>query len=161
MQTFFQSRIKNYTTEQVFEKIKHYCFYQPRCCSEVKEKLSSFNISKEDSETILSDLIKQGILNEEIFAIAFAQGRFRLKQWGKQKIKYALKEKRVSDLIIVNALNAINVSEYKKVFTLLANKKLQTLSSEKNILIRKKKLTSYLLQKGFELQLIQGYLRKS
>ena len=83
--------------EQAFLKIKHYCAYQERSHKEVMGKLYDLGLFKKDAELLVSQLIEEGYLNEERFAIQFAGGKFRIKQWGKKKIVYALKEKQVSE----------------------------------------------------------------
>ena len=79
------------TKEQGLEKIKPYCAYQERCHREVKEKLYSYGLRKAEVEEILSFLIEENYLNEERFAVQFAGGKFRIKQWGKKKIQYEFK----------------------------------------------------------------------
>ena len=97
----FDEMFKKYLTKQeALQKAKHYCAYQERCHSEVKEKLYGFGLWKNDVEDLLSTLIEEDYLNEERFAIQFAGGRFRMKQWGRVKIKYELKQKKVSDYLI-------------------------------------------------------------
>src|SRR5690349_1598270 len=110
-----------------FQKAKHYCAYQERCHMEVRDKLYSFGLYRNQVEQLLTQLIEENYINEERFAIAYAGGKFRMKQWGKEKIKYALKQKRVSDYCIRKALAAISNSDYNKTFLSLANKKLLTL----------------------------------
>ena len=148
------------TQEQAFQKAKYYCGYQERCHSEVKEKLYSLGLYKKDAEELLSNLIEENYLNEERFAIQFAGGKFRIKQWGKVKIKYELKQKHASEYCIKKALASINESDYLKTAQKLFSVKLKTLKSEKNIFVKKKKLQDYLLQKGFESNIIND-LQKS
>ena len=76
----------------------------------------SFKLHKNEVEQLLTQLIEEDFLNEERFAIAYAGGQFRIKQWGKEKIKYALKQKQVSDYCIRKALTAIATSDYNKTF---------------------------------------------
>ena len=140
------------------QKAKHYCAYQERCHKEVREKLYSFQLYKKDVEQLLTQLIEEDFLNEERFALAFARGRFNLKKWGKEKIKYELKQKQVSEYCIRKALNSIDTSNYNKTFISLASNKLKTLKSEKNIFIKKKKIKAFLQQKGFEPKMIYAYL---
>ena len=109
-------------------------------------------------EELLSLLIEENYLNEERFAIQFAGGKFRIKHWGKVKIKYELKHKNVSDYCIKKALAAIDKTEYTKTLYKLAELKLKTLRSEKNIFTKKRKLQDYLLMKGFETALIREYV---
>jgi len=143
------------TPQQALPKLKQYCAYQERCHREVKEKLFGYGISKVDADEIVSKLVEENYLNEERFAIHFAGGKFRMKQWGKVKIKYELKQKNVSDYCIKKALLAIDIKDYKKVLYKLADEKLKTLKGEKNIFIKKRKLQDYLLMKGFETDLIR------
>ena len=142
------------TPDQAFQKIKQYCAYQERCHSEVKEKLYSFSLYKKEVEEILSKLIEENYLNEERFAIQYAGGKFRLKQWGRVKIKYALKQKQVSEYCIKKAMAAIPDADYSRTLQKLFDQKLKTLKSEKNIFIKKRKLQDHLLQKGYESSLV-------
>ena len=91
---------KQLTPEQALQKLRHYCGYQERCHSEVKEKLYSLGVFKNEHDAIIATLIEEDYLNEERFAIAFAGGKFRVKQWGRVKIKYELKQKQVSEYSI-------------------------------------------------------------
>jgi regulatory protein len=147
------------TKEQALPKVRQYCAYQERCHSEVKEKLYSFGLYKKDVELLLSNLIEDNYLNEERFAMIFAGGRFRIKHWGKIKIRYELKQKQVSDYCIKKALQEINSTEYLKTLYKLAESKLKLLKPEKNVFTKKKKLHDYLVQKGFESPLIQNVMK--
>jgi regulatory protein len=141
---------KNIGTEKAWQKIKHYCAYQERSHAEAREKLYSFGLYRQEVETLLSQLIEENYLNEERFAVAFAGGKFRMKQWGKTKIKYELQQKRVSAYCIKTALALIDEADYERCLQKLAAAKLATLQNEKNIFAKKTKLQNYLLQKGFE-----------
>jgi regulatory protein len=140
---------KHLTKEQALQKLKHYCSYQERCHSEVKEKLYSLGVHRSEHDEIIATLIEENYLNEERFAIAFAGGRFRVKHWGRVKIKYELKQKQVSDYSIKKALRQIDEEDYLVVLKKLAEEKYTSLKDEQ-YLIRKKKTFDHLLQKGFE-----------
>lgn len=144
-----------FTFEQSLQKIKQYCAYQERCHSEVRDKLYSFGLRQSEVEEMITLLIVENYLNEERFAIHFAGGKFRMKQWGKHKIKQALKLRQVSYYCINKALKNIDTEEYEKTFQRLTEQKLKTLKSEKNIFIKKRKLQDFLLQKGFESERIR------
>src|SRR5450631_3823027 len=141
--------LQNFTPEQAIPKIKQYCAYQERCHVEVKDKLYSFGLHKKDVDEIIVLLIGENYLNEERFAIHYAGGKFRINHWGKNKIKQALKQKQVSDYCIKKALKEIEDTDYAKTFEKLVEQKMKTLTSEKNIFIKKKKLQDFLLMKGY------------
>lgn len=141
------------TKEQALQKIKYYCGYQERCHAEVKEKLYSFGLWKKDVESLIAQLIEENYLNEERFARLFAGGKFRMKQWGKVKIRYELKQKKISEYCIKKGLKEIDEADYKKTLQKLVVAKWKTLKSEKNIFSKKSKTMNYLLQKGYEASL--------
>jgi regulatory protein len=141
--------------EQALTKIKHYCAYQERSHKEVMGKLYDLGLYKNEAELLLSKLIEEGYLNEERFAIQFAGGKFRIKQWGKKKIEQGLKEKQVSSYCIKKAMAQIDDEAYHKTLQYLCAKKWEQLKGEKNIFIKKRKLQDYLLQKGYEYELVK------
>ena len=149
---------KYLSKEQALQKLKHYCAYQERSHSEVKEKLYNLGVWKKDHDEIIATLIEENYLNEERFAIAFAGGKFRIKHWGRVKIKYELKQKQVSEYCIKKALKQIDDEEYLKVLGKLANEKYASLKSDQ-YLIRKKKTMDYLTGRGFETDLIGNWFR--
>jgi len=151
---------KYYSTEEALQKAKQYCAYQERSHSEVKEKLYSLGMNKKEVDELLSELISENYLNEERFAIQFAGGKFRIKQWGRVKIKYALKQKQVSEYCIKKALAAIDEREYQKTAQKLFDQKLKLLKAEKNIFTKKRKLQDHLLQKGFETTVIRELMAR-
>lgn len=148
--------LKKLSREQALPKIKQYCAYQERCHAEVKEKLYSYGLYKKDVEQLLAQLIEENYLNEERFAIQYAGGKFRMNQWGRVKIKYALRQKQVSEYSIKKALKEISEVDYKKTLQKLAEQRLKILKSETNIFNKKRKLQDYLLQKGFEGELVNA-----
>ncbi|MDQ6844279.1 MAG: RecX family transcriptional regulator [Bacteroidota bacterium] len=150
----------SFTPQQAIPKIKQYCSYQERCHAEVKDKLYSYGLYRKDVDEIVATLIEENYLNEERFAMQYAGGKFRIKHWGKNKIKQALKQKQVSDYCIKKALKQIDDTDYIKAFETLVGQKMKTLTNEKNIFIKKRKLQDFLLMKGYESELIYEEVAK-
>lgn len=148
------------TPHQAFPKIRQYCAYQERCHSEVKNKLYEYGLSTADVDELLSKLVEENLLNEERFAIQFAGGKFRIKQWGRVKIRYELRQKQVSDYCVKKALAALNEDDYLHSLQRLAEQKLQTLKTEKNIFVKKRKLMDHLRAKGYEPDLVNDWLKR-
>ncbi len=146
---------KQLTVEQALQKLKHYCAYQERCHSEVKEKLYSLGVWKKDHDGIISTLIEENYLNEERFAIAYAGGKWRVKHWGRVRIKYELKQKQISEYCIKKALKQIDEEEYLRVLNETAAAKYASLKNDQ-YLVRKKKTMDYLVNRGFEISLVNN-----
>ena len=149
----------NSTIEKAYMKLKHYCGYQDRCHQEVKEKLYSLKLNKATVEQLLSRLIEEDYLNEERYAKAFVGGHFRQKQWGKVKIAYGLKQKRVSEFNIRKAMNEIPDEEYHALAEKLVKAKWNSLKKDQYI-HRVVKTKSFLQQRGFEPALVQSIIQQ-
>jgi regulatory protein len=145
--------------EQALQKARHYCGYQFRCHQEVKEKLYSFGLRRQDVEEALATLVEEDYLNEERFATQFAGGHFRLKQWGRVKIRYELKQRQVSDHCIKKALAAIEEDDYGRTLGKLAAEKWVALKGETDF-ARRGKLQEYLVRKGFEQDRVMAAIRE-
>lgn len=146
--------------EQALQKARHYCGYQERSHGEVKDKLYSFGLRKKDVETALATLIEENYLNEQRFATQFAGGHFRLKEWGRVKIRYELRQRQVSEYCIKKALTAIDEEDYEQTLGRLAAKKWEILGEEGNAFVRRRKLQDYLLQKGYESDRVSAVVRR-
>jgi regulatory protein len=104
-------------------------------------------------DNILVELIKDDFLNEERFAFSFIRGKFRIKKWGKIKLKNELFQRNITSALINNALGQINNEDYNKTFDELALKKFYYLNEDISI-SSKKKFISYLQYRGWENDLI-------
>jgi regulatory protein len=139
---------------QALKKLEHYCAYQERCHSEVKSKLYDYGLNTTDVDKVTAHLIAENYLNEERFAVAFAGGKFRVKDWGKVKIKYELKGRQVSDYCIRKALAQIDLDDYENKLHKLAEKKWESTKTT-NVWDKMAKTTTYLMQKGYESDLVR------
>lgn len=141
--------------DKVWKQITYYCAYQERSHQEVKEKLYNLGLYKNEVEQYLSQLIEENYVNEERFAKQFAGGKCRMKQWGRNKIEYTLRQKKISAYCIKKALQAIDELEYLKSLQYVFEKKWNSLPTNTTIFLRKQKTIQYLLQKGYEYELIE------
>lgn len=124
----------------------------------MKEKLYEFGLSSGDVNSLITDLITDGFLNEERFAKAFAGGKFRVKGWGKLKIVRELELRNLTANCIRVALKEIEQPEYEKMLFQILDKKSGTLT-EQNDFVRKDKLSRYAIQKGYEPDLVWSILK--
>ncbi len=156
-----QPKTTKITDEKVaLAKAEHYCAYQERSQQEVRNKLYEWGLWEAAVENIISLLIGDNFLNEERFAKAYAQGKFRQKGWGKVKIKQGLKFKKVPDVLIKKALLTINEDAYLPMLEKILLKKAKT-TAEKDPYKRRYKLHQYALSRGYESDLVADVLKAS
>ncbi|MEM9679125.1 MAG: regulatory protein RecX [Bacteroidota bacterium] len=144
---------KTYTVDEAKKLLERYCAYQERCHQEVRQKLHNMRMIPEAIDIIIVHLLEHNFLNEERFAKTFVSGKFRIKGWGKRRLAYTLKQKDIAKVNINQALKEISEEEYTVVLHNLAKKKLDSIT-ESNIYKKKKKLTDYLLYRGWEAHLV-------
>jgi regulatory protein len=134
--------------QYLLSRCQKYCSYQERSIYEVKMKLIEWQSQPKVADKIINQLVSEDYLNEERFSKSFSIGKFRNKKWGKNKIIYELKKKRIPDLIIQIGLSEINQDEYLQALKELLTKKLAEIK-EPNPLKKKYKLATYAVNKGF------------
>ena len=93
--------------EEALAKIQRYCAYQVRCHQEVRTRLLDMGVYADWLEEIIVQLIEENFLNEERFARSFARGKFRIKQWGRNRIRQELKKRNISAYCIRMAMEEI------------------------------------------------------
>ena len=130
-----------------------FCAYRDRSQKEVEDKLKEMRMIPAAQEQIIIKLMQEDFLNEERFARSFVRGKFRIKKWGKIKIRQELKQREISAPRIKLALTEIDEKEYRSTLQEVATKK-NRLITEADLYKRKRKLGAYLLQNGFESHLV-------
>lgn len=153
-----ESKPKVFSPQQARVKAESFCAYQERSQHELRNKLYEWGLHQRDVEAIISELIESNFLNEERFALAYCLGKFRIKGWGKLKIKQGLKFKRVPDNLIQKVLKIIDPEDYLMKLEQILIKKSATVS-EKDPFKRRYKLMQYAASKGFEKDLISDLLK--
>jgi regulatory protein len=152
-----QKKQKVYTVKQGIVKAQAYCAYQERCQQEVRNKLNEWGLYGDEAEEVIAALISENFLNEERFALAYVSGKFRLKKWGRVKLKLELKSRKISDYCIKKALAQIDSEEYEKTILELIEKKKKDIK-DKLPYKRKYKMLKYIVSKGFEYDIVQNIL---
>jgi len=144
---------KYFSIEEIKRKLERYCVYQDRCHKEIETKLREFVLIEEARNQIILHLLEHNFVNEERFSKSFARGKFSIKKWGKQRIVRELKLRDITAYNIKTALKEIDEELYLKTVFEITEKR-NRLINESNIYKRKKKLSDFLMRKGYEFELI-------
>jgi regulatory protein len=150
---------KKLTPNQALIKAQMSCAYQERCQQEMRDKLYEWGLHSNEVENIIADLISTNFLNEERFAKAFAGGKFRIKKWGKVKIKIELKKRKISDYCIRKGLAEIDDKDYINTLKDVITKKLKE-NTKGKIQVRNYKAAQYAQSRGFEGDLIWDIIKQ-
>lgn len=141
------------TRSQALIRMMKYCAYQDRCHSEVRTKLLELGVYGDDLEEIISELIVDNFLNEERFARSYARGKFRMKGWGRIRIRQELRLRKISPYCIKKAMEELEEFDYEgKIIDILMKK--NKLLQDRDLFKRRGKLAEHAIQKGFEADLV-------
>jgi len=149
---------KEYTIDELLHKAASFCSISEHCVSEVEDKLTAWGVSTEDKQKIIDRLISEDFINEKRFCIYFVKDKFRFNKWGKIKITFALKGKRLDKELILNAIETIDDGEYEEMLASLLKTKLVGLKYEFEY-EKQGKLFRFAQGRGFENNVIDRVLR--
>ncbi len=151
---------KYLTKSEALAKAQRYCAFQDRCHQEMRSKLIEWGVYGDTLEEVLADLIADRFLDEERFARSFARGKFRIKGWGRQRILNELRQRQISDYCLRKAMTEIEEDEYRQTLKELIEKRAAQ-ETEANEALRRQKLASYAIRRGFEPELVWEVVRES
>jgi regulatory protein len=134
---------------EIKSKLERYCAYQERSIYEVEKKIRTFINQEEKVELLVSELTKDGFLNQTRFVESFIQGKVNLKRWGRQKIRMALIQHKIPKDLIDRGINGIPKQKYTQNLQALAEKKAMTLKSGLSEFEKKGKVLRFLSSKGY------------
>lgn len=126
---------------------------------EMFEKLVALGYDEKTSARVMNFLKEYSFVNDNKYADMFI--RDKSLSWGKNKIKYTLLKKGVSEEIVENGLKEINHDTEVISATKLAEKRYNTIiKSESNMYKVCKRLGNYLASRGYEYMVINNVLNK-
>lgn len=145
--------------DRALQKAMWYCSFQERCQLDLTNRFMAWNVEKSNWDKILDYLIDEDYLNEGRYVEAFVRGKFRIKKWGRNKIKMGLMNKRIFNEAQFNVVfeTEIDEEEYLKTLQDLIEQKNQ-LVIEEDSFKKRDKIYRYMLSKGYESDLVSKEL---
>ncbi len=153
------SSTPKYPPIETLQRLKLWCDRQERCQSDVRKKLNTWAYYGDEAESFIVELILANYINESRFAKAYCSGKFRIKSWGRIKIRYSMKQKGISEACIREGLEEIDEEEYLQCLKNLIEKRMKS-SNDLSTYPKQAKMANYLRNKGFEVDLIWREIRR-
>lgn len=153
--------------EQAFKKVIHFCEYQERSKQEVADRLNEWGVDDNLVPSLIEQLESNNYINEGRFAREYSHGKFKIKGWGRIRIRQGLYRKGIPESLIEEGLKAIEEDEYlSKVQSLISKKMELEVEKEKeegkavNEIEKNNKVARYLLSHGYEPDLVWKFLKQ-
>jgi len=143
----------NISKKELLILVTRFCSLEERCVYDVRKKISEFNYPEDEITEIIEFLKKEKYIDEQRYAEAFVNDKYRFNKWGKYKINFALKQKHISEPIILEALKKIPDNNYHSLLFDELSKKLRSLPKSSGYEL-KSKLYRFAASRGYENDLI-------
>ncbi len=137
-------------------KIEAYCAAAEHCEMEARMRLRQWKCDSQNEDEIIDYLIAENFISDERYAKAFVHDKLLYQGWGRVKIAYMLRGKRIAFDIIQSAIQTIDEEEYSRILNRLVSQRLpqnQQSSIDKSTL---DSLYRFLMQRGFTLEEIKS-----
>ncbi|MGC8864961.1 MAG: regulatory protein RecX [Bacteroidales bacterium] len=144
----------------ILEKVRQWCASSERCTREVERKLLQWGYPATKTKDAIDQLKKEGFVDDERYARAFARGKFHNLKWGKLKIVAELKARGLTTTIIQAALEEIPEEEYRALVEKELYKKKASLKTSDNW-SQRAALLRFAASRGYESTLVNRILGAS
>jgi regulatory protein len=133
------------------------CSQAETCASDIRKKLGAWGLSEEDAGAVIDHLKESNFINDERYARAYVKDKFRFNGWGRQKISFKLRSKKISREIQDAAFAEIEEEAYSGRLLKLLSDKAGTIKARDPYDLRVK-LIRFAMGRGFESSQIRAAL---
>lgn len=99
--------MKEITAPEALHKAAAYCSRSEHCISEIREKLRLWGLPSEEAQGVIDRLLKEKFIDEARYCKSFVNDKYKYNRWGRIKIGYALKMKRIPDPLVYDAMDEV------------------------------------------------------
>lgn len=142
---------------EIYEVALKYLNIKLRSRKELYEYLVKKGYDKDIIDSVLELLLKQGYLDDKIYAVAFVHDKILMSSYGPNTIRGELEHYGISNEIIDEAIISFSEDLEKERIEKLINKQVKT-NHNKGAILLKKKIQSYLLNLGYSTILVNQAL---
>ncbi|MDR2424682.1 MAG: RecX family transcriptional regulator [Prevotellaceae bacterium] len=96
---------REYSVDEILLSMQSWCALREVCISEAETKLKKYEVSEQDKQKIINQLLDAGYIDEKRYLRAFVGDKLRLNKWGPHKIRQALIMKKIPDSLIAEAID--------------------------------------------------------
>jgi regulatory protein len=144
--------------ERAFQSAIHFLSYRNRSEAEVRQNLEKKGFSELVIIETMDKLKAKGMVDDTNFAHDWVENRVAIKPRGRRLLEFELKQKKVDPEVIHQVLESLP-DELTLAVQSIQKKMHHFEDAEKDTFI--KKLTSYLLRKGFNYEIVKEAINRS
>lgn len=132
------------------QKASAYCSLSEHCESEVREKLTAWGCDDPViAQQVIDYLVENSFLSDSRYCTAYTHDKLLYQGWGKRKIEMMLRQKKLPQADIREALDSIDDEQYSTILQTLLQKKARSLKRETGDMLQMK-LLRFAASRGFD-----------
>lgn len=139
---------KKISEEQALFRLAAYCSKAERAESDVRKKLLLWEFDEEVQNRVLKHLKQENYLSEIRFCKSFVNDKMRFNKWGRNKIIFELKKKRIPDSLINQTFENLEVDNFDETLNYILTNKQKTVKG-KDEYDKRNKLIRFGLSRGY------------
>lgn len=146
-------------TSEALNRLGAYCSTAERCRADLEKRMLRWELEPSQMEEIYAYLEKHNFLNEERYASAYTNDKYKFSKWGKRKIAQNLQFKGISSSSISKALDRIDDELYLDNLKEILKNKQRTVKA-KSSYEEHAKLARFAMGRGFDYDDIKRVIPK-
>ena len=151
---------KTMTLHALLDRARHYCALSEQCETSVRQKLIGWGAVSSEVEEVIASLRADDYLNDKRFACSYAESKIKQQHWGRQKVLYQLRLKRLSKEAVAAGMAVVDDDIYYDILAAEASKKLRLLGGEMTP-DNQRRLLSFLASRGFTMEEINHVIKNN
>lgn len=154
-----QKKPKTISPSKAMSRMAAQCARREYVAFDIETKLQRYNLDRSIIEEIIAQLKKDKFIDETRFTRSFIKDKLRFNKWGRKKIEYALKQKRVPDSIVSKVFEEFTNQDLNGALQEIMQAKWKTIKGDTNY-ERRTKLIRFALSRGFDMDDIMKEIDK-
>ena len=144
---------------KALKQMANLCARREYCVSDIQTKLMRYDLDRATIERIIQQLKKEKYIDELRFTRSFIHDKIHFNKWGKVKIDFALRQKKIPQSIINEAFIEFSDEQLNESLEQLLSVKWKTIKG-KTEHDKRTKLIRFGLGRGFEMSNILEFIEK-
>ena len=138
--------------EKALHKIAAYCSRAERCEFDIRRKLTSWELSDIEQNSIINRLKNEKFLDHNRYCRSFINDKVKYNKWGVNKIIFELRKKQIEEKFYLPILEEVSRDTFEEQLVHLLKVKNKSVKA-KDFYDRKNKLIRFSLGRGFSMDL--------
>lgn len=154
-----EKKLKNISPSKAMSRMAAQCARREYAAFDIETKLQRYNLDSSTIEEIIAQLKKDKFIDETRFTRSFIKDKLQFNKWGRKKIEYALKQKRIPNNIVNKVFEEFTDQDLNGALLDIMQAKWKTIKGDTNY-ERRTKLIRFALSRGFDMDNIMKQIDK-